>query len=121
MEYVCYVIASHDGRRTYAGSTNCLERRLRQHNREISGGARATAGFSPCQVCFVVRGFGTSRVDALRFEWRLKAHRNWYRQLRRRHGPFVRRERLLAAAIEWAAVHLPHARLEIDRGTPLTS
>ena len=38
--YYCYIIAS--GNRTYNGYTNNLTRRLRQHNCEIKGGARAT-------------------------------------------------------------------------------
>ena len=38
--FYCYIIAS--GNRTYNGYTNNLTRRLRQHNREIKGGARAT-------------------------------------------------------------------------------
>jgi hypothetical protein len=39
-QFYCYIIAS--GNRTYNGYTNNLTRRLRQHNREIKGGARAT-------------------------------------------------------------------------------
>lgn len=39
--FYCYIIAS--GNRTYNGYTNNLARRLRQHNREIKGGARATS------------------------------------------------------------------------------
>lgn len=121
MEYVCYVITSHDERRSYAGSTNCLRRRLRQHNREICGGARATVGFAPCRVLYVVRGFGLNRTDALRFEWRLKTHRNWCWRLRRSHGPIARRERLLAAALSWASTHLPHVRPSVEWGQHITS
>jgi predicted GIY-YIG superfamily endonuclease len=115
MEYVCYVIASHDGRRTYAGCTNHLARRIRQHNREISGGAKATSGFAPCRVLFVVRGFGSNRIDALRFEWRLKVHRNWCRELRRCSNSFTRRDLLLAKALNWADNHLAHIHLIVDR------
>lgn len=39
-----YVLISSDARRTYVGATKDMPRRLRQHNREIVGGARATAG-----------------------------------------------------------------------------
>ncbi len=45
-------------------------RRLRQHNREISGGARATAGRNWKHVC-VLSGFPTRR-SALQFEWMWK-------------------------------------------------
>lgn len=45
-------------------------RRLRQHNREIAGGARATAGRKWKHVC-VLSGFPTRR-SALQFEWMWK-------------------------------------------------
>lgn len=45
-------------------------RRLRQHNREIVGGARATAGRKWKHVC-VLSGFPTRR-SALQFEWMWK-------------------------------------------------
>jgi predicted GIY-YIG superfamily endonuclease len=41
--FYCYIIAHSNGRSTYNGYTNNLHRRLRQHNGEIKGGARATA------------------------------------------------------------------------------
>jgi len=40
--FFCYIIAHANGRSTYNGYTNNLERRLRQHNGEIKGGAKAT-------------------------------------------------------------------------------
>jgi predicted GIY-YIG superfamily endonuclease len=56
--------------KTYVGMTNNLDRRLRQHNGELAGGARATHGRSWERVCHV-RGFRT-KVEALKFEWRWK-------------------------------------------------
>lgn len=47
--------------------TNDPMRRLKQHNREISGGARATQGRNWHHV-MIVSGFPTKR-DALQFEW----------------------------------------------------
>lgn len=56
---------------TYIGSTVNLERRLRQHNREIVGGARATGRSSDWKrVCHVV-GFPDNHL-ALQFEWAWK-------------------------------------------------
>lgn len=39
-----YLINSHN-KRTYLGVTNNLKRRLRQHNKEIKGGAKYTTAF----------------------------------------------------------------------------
>ena len=66
----CYMLQSTDGRRTYVGATVNPDRRLRQHNGEISGGARATKGRSWTRR-FLIGGFADER-DALRFEWRWK-------------------------------------------------
>ena len=38
----CYIIATPDGDQTYNGYTINLRRRLRQHNGELRGGAKAT-------------------------------------------------------------------------------
>jgi predicted GIY-YIG superfamily endonuclease len=60
---------------TYIGATSDPDRRLRQHNGEISGGARATAirvaqGQTWHRAC-VVSGFPDQRA-ALQFEWKWK-------------------------------------------------
>jgi structure-specific endonuclease subunit SLX1 len=68
--WFCYMLASSDGRKTYVGATIDPDRRLRQHNGEITGGARATKGRSWKRV-FLVGGFEDEKA-ALRFEWRWK-------------------------------------------------
>lgn len=69
MPPVVYMLSSlSDSRRAYIGFTVNLERRLRQHNREIRGGAKKTRRGGPWRVAAVVRGFRTQR-SALRFEW----------------------------------------------------
>lgn len=68
--WFCYMLCSDDGCRTYVGATVDPDRRLRQHNGEISGGARATHGRHWSRR-FLVAGF-TDERDALRFEWRWK-------------------------------------------------
>lgn len=55
-----------DGSRTYVGSTTDPTRRLRQHNGEIRGGARATRGRKWWLVCYV-SGFD-GRGPACRWE-----------------------------------------------------
>jgi ribA/ribD-fused uncharacterized protein len=66
--YHVYLLQSE--KRTYIGMTDDPIRRLRQHNREIKGGAKATAGRTWKHVC-VISGFPTRR-SALQFEWMWK-------------------------------------------------
>ena len=69
-----YLLLSSDNS-TYVGATVDLERRLRQHNKEIKGGAHATGakvekGETWIRVCHV-EGFPDWQA-ALQFEWRWK-------------------------------------------------
>jgi len=73
MSYV-YFIQSTNGS-TYIGATVNLERRIRQHNKEIKGGATATSnkvlnGEVWSYVCYV-ENFPNYN-EALKFEWRWK-------------------------------------------------
>jgi structure-specific endonuclease subunit SLX1 len=61
------MLLSTDGKKTYVGATVNPDRRLRQHNGEIRGGARATSGRSWARR-FLIGTFDTER-EALRFEW----------------------------------------------------
>ena len=65
-----YVYLLENGKKTYVGATIDPDRRLRQHNREISGGARATAGGVWKRVLFV-SGIPDWR-SALQLEWAWK-------------------------------------------------
>ena len=69
-----YILLCDDGS-TYVGATVNLERRIRQHNKELVGGAVATGskvnkGYMWNMVCYV-SGF-PDWVSTLQFEWRLK-------------------------------------------------
>jgi structure-specific endonuclease subunit SLX1 len=66
--WYCYLLAS-DGR-TYVGATIDPDRRLRQHNGELSGGAKATRGRVWERKCLV--GIFDNEHDALSFEWHWK-------------------------------------------------
>ena len=73
MSYV-YFIESSNGS-TYIGATVNLDKRIRQHNKEIKGGATATSikvqqGEIWSYVCYV-ENFPTYN-EALKFEWRWK-------------------------------------------------
>lgn len=73
-KYYCYIIRSTNPafyNSTYNGSTNNLVRRLRQHNGEIAGGAKATRGKGPWVYIAVWEGFQSHR-EALSCEWRIK-------------------------------------------------
>ena len=73
MSYV-YLLVSTNGN-TYVGATVDLERRLRQHNKEIKGGAHAT-GIKVSQGETWTRAAHVSGFPdwqaALQFEWRWK-------------------------------------------------
>ena len=63
-----YVYLITDGRRTYVGSTTNVQRRLRQHNGEIVGGARATRkSAGKWKIVAYLEGF-TNRSEACRWE-----------------------------------------------------
>ena len=69
-----YLLVSSDNA-TYVGATVDIERRLRQHNKEIKGGAHATGakvnkGETWIRACHVA-GFPDWQA-ALQFEWRWK-------------------------------------------------
>ena len=72
--YFVYLLLSTSGT-TYIGATIDLERRLRQHNGEIVGGAKATKikvskGETWRRACYISE-FPTWQA-ALQFEWRWK-------------------------------------------------
>jgi predicted GIY-YIG superfamily endonuclease len=74
MIWYCYALISDCGRYTYIGKTNDLHRRLRQHNGEISGGARYTRRGRPWRHFVIVSGFPTNSM-ACCFEWAWKKKR----------------------------------------------
>lgn len=73
--FYVYLLESSIKKTTYVGATVDLNRRLRQHNKEICGGAHATGarvkkGETWHRVCYIT-GFPDWR-NALQFEWRFK-------------------------------------------------
>lgn len=74
MSFFVYLLVSTNGN-TYVGATVDLNRRLRQHNKEIKGGAHATGikvaqGETWTRAAYV-SGF-PDWTAALQFEWRWK-------------------------------------------------
>lgn len=73
--YYVYLLASSKSNMTYVGATTDLDRRLRQHNKELVGGAtvtgiRVSRGETWRRICHIA-GFPTWNA-ALQFEWRFK-------------------------------------------------
>jgi structure-specific endonuclease subunit SLX1 len=94
MSFFVYLLVSTDGS-TYIGATVDLDHRLRQHNKEIKGGAVATSrkvslGQSWTRVCHV-RNFPDWK-SALQFEW---AWKFYSRKLSRSLVPMERRKQAL--------------------------
>lgn len=72
--YYCYILQNTSEKyknHTYVGYTVNFTRRLRQHNGEITGGAKATKNKGNWIFLFLITGFVTSN-NALSCEWRLK-------------------------------------------------
>ena len=92
--YFVYLLVSTKGS-TYVGATVNLERRLRQHNKELVGGAKCTSakvkkGEIWKRACYVYNFPDWS--SALQFEWRWK---RLGRKFPKRMKPLERRMRAL--------------------------
>ena len=90
-----YLLLNSTHTRTYVGATIDPIRRLRQHNQEIVGGARATSSDQWTHAC-VIYGFPDER-SALQFEW-------MWKHLTRKEGgrgePLARRYTALEKLLE---------------------
>lgn len=64
-----YVVCCSDST-LYTGVTNCVERRVRQHNGELAGGAKYTRARRPVRL--MAQWACESRSDALRREHKFK-------------------------------------------------
>ena len=70
-QFYCYILESKEKPAyTYIGATTNLERRLKQHNRLLVGGAKATRKSTWKIACYLT-GFNSWK-ECLACEWRLK-------------------------------------------------
>lgn len=67
--WLIYILVSENRKRTYVGVTNNFQRRIRQHNGELVGGAKATRGNRPWLPFLQITSL--DKITALRLEWRL--------------------------------------------------
>ena len=108
-KHYCYLLQSESNEnRTYVGYTKNPQKRLRQHNGEIAGGAKYTRSYRPWKIVCIIEGFPDKRT-ALQFEWRM-------------HHPLVRRSglkgRLLTlnetlAMEKYTSTSLPSVQLQL--------
>ncbi|KAK1294529.1 hypothetical protein QJS10_CPA16g01031 [Acorus calamus] len=70
--WLVYLIASSQIPRTYVGVTTDFPRRLKQHNGELKGGAKASRAGRPWVCACIVRGF-ENRSKACEFEFKWKS------------------------------------------------
>lgn len=99
MSFFVYLLVSTNGL-TYVGATIDLDRRLRQHNAEIKGGAKRTTmrvkqGEEWTRECYI-SGFPSWKC-ALQFEWRWK---QLTRKIHEKCNPFERRIKALNQLIK---------------------
>ena len=68
--YIIKGINTNNKIKYYIGYTNNPKRRIRQHNCELVGGAKATKGFK-WEYCGLIYNF-RDNIEGLQIEWRLK-------------------------------------------------
>ena len=67
--YLVYILKSEN--KSYVGMTNNFFKRIRQHNKEIKGGARYTSKSENWYPICIIDGF-KSMSEAMQCEWRIK-------------------------------------------------
>jgi predicted GIY-YIG superfamily endonuclease len=70
-DHICYILKSSVSNKIYIGYTVNFQRRIRQHNGELVGGAKKTRKYRPWYPICLIRGFYDAS-SALRFEYRLQ-------------------------------------------------
>lgn len=70
----CYILMSTNTSKTYNGYTNRIDRRIRQHNKELVGGARATSSGGPWEYLVIITSDhpNFTKIRALSLEWSIR-------------------------------------------------
>ena len=74
MSFYCYLLQSNQTKnssRSYIGFTTNPQRRIRQHNGEITLGAKKTLKHRPWKYILIISGF-PNKIVALQFEWQFQ-------------------------------------------------
>lgn len=72
MEHFCYILYNTENNQTYNGYTNNLERRLKQHNGTLKGGARATSRCNSWEYLVIIGSQEFTKIKALSMEWSIR-------------------------------------------------
>ena len=79
--WYCYLLVGFTEKNTYIGATTDVNRRLRQHNGELCGGAKRTRSNRPWRLlAYVEVG---DKISALQLEWHMKRARRLRNRLKR--------------------------------------
>ena len=73
-KYYCYIIKSLNNNCTYTGITNDLDKRLKQHNGILKGGAKSTRKYNDWTY-YKILEFDDKKT-ACSFEWFMKHKKN---------------------------------------------
>lgn len=73
VDYYCYII-TNDKNQSYTGCTNNLDRRLKQHNGLLKGGAKYTRKSNNWKYYYIIGIF--DKKSAFKFEYQLKFKKN---------------------------------------------
>lgn len=74
MWYV-YVLLCADNS-LYCGITTNLEKRLKQHNGELKGGAKYTRGRGPCRYVYIKKAMNRSIASKLEYQFKQLSRKN---------------------------------------------
>lgn len=66
----CYLLFSKSKNRTYIGITNNLDKRIKQHNQELSGGAKATKISQDWQYQKTIQVQDKSTALSIEYQWK---------------------------------------------------
>ena len=85
--YIIKGINNQNKTKYYIGYTNNPCRRIRQHNCELVGGAKATKGYK-WEYCGLITNF-RDNIEGLQIEWRLK-HSSKIRNITNKINSFIK-------------------------------
>ena len=73
MNYQVYLLYHSDNNVSYIGITTDIDRRLKQHNKLLTGGAKYTTRFTPKWELVIITDF-MNKSEALKLEYKLKKY-----------------------------------------------